>query len=288
MRLDNADFRRLDSDARRLNLAGGKAYMSEALKCVRRTGDPVDALELLSALRGSSHAERPAQRKAIDGVGRWLEQRLRREPGVAAERVALELGWLRRMAVILEHERKQGRAAPGSAPRDPRRGPRPERSREPGFGRELERLRQARQRALRLGSSGNQRSTPAQADSPPSPPPQQQPLPAVLEVEFADVQQLRETRKLLRRKKPGKKPGKPPKERWLGLRPADPALQDRMAGLCCSTTRTEGIDAVFAATDANGGVPPRFHVRTADVEDQGERRVARRLFLDAPGDDTER
>lgn len=104
MTIDRKSLERLEKDAGSFDSKNHQGYLAQALECVRETQDPVEALILLEKMFGSSFGGRPNERKALNDVGKWLEARLAQEPPASAERIALELGWLRRMAVVVEAE----------------------------------------------------------------------------------------------------------------------------------------------------------------------------------------
>jgi len=78
-------------------------YLAQAIDAIRRSGDPQAAARLLRALSRSRDA-RPKQKTAQVHVSRWIVERVRSEPEVAAERIILELGWLRRLSVARNAE----------------------------------------------------------------------------------------------------------------------------------------------------------------------------------------
>lgn len=72
------------------------ACLAQSIDALRRSRDPRAVVRLLRALSRDARAK---QRAAQQDISRWIEDRLRSEPGVAVERVELELGWLRRLSV---------------------------------------------------------------------------------------------------------------------------------------------------------------------------------------------
>lgn len=97
MTLRSSDMARLWSDSSKLHGRNHKGWLAEAANAIRTTGDPRHAVELLERLRRGQRSKN--ERDTIADVNHWLEQRLRREPRMNPERLLVELGWLRRMAV---------------------------------------------------------------------------------------------------------------------------------------------------------------------------------------------
>lgn len=303
MRLQRDDFLRLSGDAADPDLHEAKTYLSQALESLRHHEDPIDALALLRTLRGTAYASRGKQEQALDAVGRWLEQRLQREPGVASARLRLELGWLRRMIMARRAEDRAaggGEGAGRQAGRDGARGA-GRGQRRPGgggFGEDIDALRRRRARALQVTEA---RPEPVARKQRPDPvaPVAPATLPAVVAVFFADIEAVREARrkqkerekKLQKKAKQAAKQQKdaqqaPPagavKDRLLALRPADAAIAPLVAELGCFLLATEGMTALFEATDASGGVPPRFYVCRDDIEERDGKRIATRVVLTPP------
>lgn len=96
MTLRSTEMRRLEAQSATLQSKGHKSVLAEAINATRVSRDPRASLQLLLAL--SKHA-RKDQKQALDDVRRWIQDRLREEPTVTADRLLLELGWLRRMCV---------------------------------------------------------------------------------------------------------------------------------------------------------------------------------------------
>lgn len=112
MTLRSDEMARLWSDSSKLHGRNHKAWLAEAMNAVRTTRDPRLAIELLEKLRRGQRSKN--ERDAIADVGRWLEQRVRREPRVPLERLLVELGWLRRMAVTRQGAHKVARNGGGA------------------------------------------------------------------------------------------------------------------------------------------------------------------------------
>lgn len=241
-----------------------RSYLAEALQCMRETEDPVAALRLLHAMWGSSYADRDFQKAALNDIGKWLEERLSREPAVTHGAIATELGWLRRLSQIAdaaredEHERPPGR-----------RGDTPSLL----FGKRIVRIEERRAEAA---ASARPRSRPI-VPEPASVPPPPTHLPPVFQVEFVDFADARKARQTARDRE---KRGKSPKERYLDLRPVDPRLVPLAAGLVCSTQATEGFDAPFEESQRNAGAVCSFYVTA--LEERDGRRFARAIALHPP------
>src|SRR5690349_13641708 len=110
-KLDGKALALLQSKAAGFRTPNHHRFLSEALQCTRTTDDPVDALALLAALHGAGYAGRPSggqqELLALNEIGLWLEDRLYREPGASAGRIALELAWLRRICRIQQADHRQ-------------------------------------------------------------------------------------------------------------------------------------------------------------------------------------
>ena len=129
MTLQSTNMGRLWKDSSPLHGRNHKSCLAEAMNAVRSTGEPKLAVELLRKIRRDVGSEQ--ERKALDDVVGWLERRLRTEPSVTTTRLVLELGWLRRMAVVRaathgeDDERRSGGATEArghrNGPRRPRR-----------------------------------------------------------------------------------------------------------------------------------------------------------------------
>jgi hypothetical protein len=271
MRLGREDFDRLARDARSLT-EQSKTYLADVLDSLRQEDDPIATLMFLIALSGSPYARRNDQREAVDGVGRWLDERLRRDPGIAIERLRLELGWLRRMVIMNHAGAARTQRPPGTA-----HGPSTPQS--AAFGNHLARLRQLRQAALGSRAQADARasarvSAPERRDTAPAPT-----LPEVFRVTFADINDLRKARKDAKKRAKNQQPAK---DRQLALRPADATLAGLAADLRCWLLGTDGMPAVLAAMDAQSGIVPAFYVRRSDITDADVGRVVQRVALTPP------
>ena len=98
MTLHASDMSRLWADSARMARGNPGRWLSDALQCIRTTGDGAAAVMLLQKLR--QYANRHEEQRSIDAVVKWIERRLHTRPRVTASRLMLELGWLRRMSVI--------------------------------------------------------------------------------------------------------------------------------------------------------------------------------------------
>jgi len=304
MRLQGKDFDRLARDVRQQPaLLEAKSYLAQASESLRQSSNPIDTLVLLHALRGTGYARRSDQQEALDAVGCWLEQRIRRELVISSERLGLELGWLRRMTIAQRKEEEVARKAHTGEQRrvqdranhDPRMRNRAQdrKSNGPAFGQDLNRLRSDRERAL-LAAQQQSEPTPRNRHSQiPAAPTE---LPEAFEVFFTDMQDVHKARRKLKDKTSGRgkkrskageqvepqKEAKPLKDRLCALRPVNASLARLAAGLVCSLLNTEGMDELFGATDANGGRPPAFYVRRGELAERDGKRVAQRVWLTLP------
>lgn len=262
MGLTNSDFVRLRAAAACCGTKNHGQYLAEALQCLRATGDPVEVLALLRAMWGSSHAARTEQKIALNDVGKWLESELRGAPGQTADDLALQLGWLRRLAIVADAERRstESRESPGQARR-------PMRDLKREFGDSLERLRSRRREAASAAVPNVAR--------PAAPPPTE--LPSSFAVRFLDFMATREQRKSA---KDRAKRGKPPKDTFLGLVPTDETLVPISANLCCSILQTTGIEELFLVIEQNNNAPIPFFV--AGVAAQGDKLLAQNILLVPP------
>lgn len=98
MTISSRDMERLWADSSPLHGRNHKAGLAEALNALRSTGDPGKAIDLLQSIRRDGGSEQ--ERRAIDDVVGWLRRRMRLDPKPDANRLLLEIGWLRRMSVI--------------------------------------------------------------------------------------------------------------------------------------------------------------------------------------------
>lgn len=257
MSLTAPEMKRLEDDAREMASDNCRGYLSDALQCLRDTCDPIAPLELLHLMWGTGHAKRPDQKTAVDDAGLWLEERLGREPGISPDRLALELGWLRRLVAV--------HADSDNARRD-QHGP----GRDPAFGAHIERLRQSRQRALASDHPA------PQADRKPDPPTVVRPerLPDSFEVRFTLWQEAIDAFKNARERR---KKNKKPKERFLAVQPVAAELQPLATDLACSMLDTEGMEEVQERTGGDPLKLPSFWIAVADLVDRDGMRVPRRI-----------
>ena len=264
MGLDRAILERLRAAASGFVTKNHGTYLAEALQCTDQTKDPVEALRLLHAMWGSSYGSRPDQKIALNDVGKWLEARLHLEPSASADAIALELGWLRRLARIAEdaklRENGHDRRPPGA--------PVPLLA----FGKRIARIEEMRSAALARVEKVRVVAAPK-----PAPPPPPDKLPSAFEAEFVDFADARQARKKARERQQS---GKPSKERLLAIRPTDPQLVSLAAGLVCSVTATQGFDAPFETSQLNGGAPCSFYVTA--IEEQDGKRLARTIAMSPP------
>lgn len=262
MALSKADFERLRTSAGSFATKNHAHFLAEAMQCIRSTGDPTEALILLRAMWGSPYASRSDQRIALNDIGKWLEQLLGRDPKQSAERVALQLGWLRRLTFFSkEEQRKQSRATArpgGGPPRDIQRE----------FGERIDGIRRRRLEATTVAQ--------AEASRPAAPPPPQS-LPAYVAVRFRDFLAARDVRK---KAKERAKKGKAPNETFLDLYPVEDQLTGLAAGLCCSSVHTEGFEALFLESEKRNNAPVPFFV--TDIAATDGRQLASRIVLSVP------
>jgi hypothetical protein len=279
MSLTALEMKRLEGDARDIASESCRGYLSDALQCLQDTGDPVAAIELLRAMWGTGHAKRPYQKDALADAGGWLEERLGRDPGISRERLALELGWLRRLVVV--HGGRDGadrdRDGSSSSHRDAHgRG-----REESPFGAHAAQLRRRRElalaRAAQEASSARGAGPAHKADSPPPPRPER--LPDSFEVCFVSWEQALETFKAARKRRKDKKP---PKDRLLSVQPVAAELRPLAVALECSMLETEGMAELQERTVARGGDPPSFWIATADLIEREGKRIPRRISFEAP------
>lgn len=250
MGLNGADFERLRVSAASFGSKNHTHYLAEAMQCMRVTGDPVEALALLRAMWSSPYAGRNDMKLALNDVGKWLEQQLGRDPKLTAEAVALQLGWLRRLAMFAMEERRgadvpSGRSQGGPNSRAPDRE----------FGDRIEGIRKRRVDAANAQLAELSR---------PVPPPPPQCLPDVFAARFRDFLAAREARKTA---KDRVKKGKPPKDTLIDLLPVDERFIPLALGLRCSTLRTEGFDILFQEVEKRNNAPVPFYVADLNTTD---------------------
>ena len=272
MSLTAQDMQRLEHAAREI-VRGGVTYIADALRCLLDTRDPIDALTLLRALWGSSHAKRDQPKAGLDDVGQWLEQRIRNDIDISAERLALELGWLQRLVTVHgapnadrdDHDRRPSRRAEiSTAP----------------FGAHIELLRARREAALARAAGvdpvASRGEESARAALPPPPPPRREHLPDVFEVRFANWQVALEAFKHARKRL---KEGKSLKHRSIDVTPVEVDLQPLATDLACSLLHTDGMTQLL---DQPGDLPT-FWIATADLTMRDGKRIASRISLAPAG-----
>ncbi len=98
------EMQALEREGERFDQRNHRTYLELAIGCARTGATPTEVLRLLVMLWGTAHARRSDQLAALNDVGEWIESRLAREPGLTADRLILELGWLRRIAVARSSE----------------------------------------------------------------------------------------------------------------------------------------------------------------------------------------
>ncbi|MGB1015589.1 MAG: hypothetical protein ACPG4T_15745 [Nannocystaceae bacterium] len=96
MTLTSSEMKQLEQQSASLG-SKHKSYLAEASNAIKLADNPRAGLHLLAALRSTA---RPNQKDAISDVRRWIDNRLRDEPGISTARLLLELGWLRRLCVV--------------------------------------------------------------------------------------------------------------------------------------------------------------------------------------------
>ncbi len=271
MSLHAQDMQRLERHAREIATRASLPYIADALRCLFDTRDPIDALALLRALWGSGHARRDNQKAAVKEAGQWLEERIRREPGISPGRLALELGWLHRLVTVHgaeDDDRGDGdriplrHADPGSAP----------------FGAHIELLRDKRRAALARAAIAES-PTPRSGDcdrAASSPTPER--LPDTFESRFASWQDALEAFKHARKRR---KENRAPKDRLLDVVPVANELQHLATDLACSVLHTEGMDQLLH----RAGDLPTFWIAVTNLATRDGKRVPSRISFAPPGDE---
>jgi len=237
----------LDAAASRFASRNHERFLADALGVMKRlagdaTAAPLQALRVLSAMQGSAYASRDAERAALADVGHWLEQRLRQEPNVDAVALAVELGWLKRLVRYHaelhwdRRDRNRGRAD----------RPRP-------FGKQIVELERRRRATTTRAAAAERRRECERPAEPEATRPAE--MPPIVRVFFSEIGDVREARKQAAKRK---KKGKPPKDRPLELRAADPDTLPVGIRLHASLARTQGLDEVFAAMESAGGATIPF------------------------------
>lgn len=265
MSLTAHDMQRLDGDARRIANHGSLTYLADALRCLLDTRDPIAALDLLRALWGTGHAGRGNQKSDLEEAGQWLADRIRREIDISPERLALELGWLKRL-VMIHSEPDDDRIDGGRA------GARRADARPAPFGAHLELLRDKRNAALARAAAALTAARDAEHDRA-APPPDR--LPDTFEVHFASWQLAREAFKHARNRR---KQGKALKDRLLDVTPVEGKLQHLATDLACSVLHTDGMLPLID----HAGDLPTFWITTADLAPHEGKRVPSRISFTDP------
>lgn len=271
MSLHAQDMQRLERHAREIATRASLTYLADALRCLCDTRDPIEALALLRALWGSSHARRDNQRAALEEAGRWLEERIRREPGISSGRLALELGWLIRLVSVHgtedddrgDGDRSSSRHGdPGSAP----------------FGAHIELLRDKRRAALARAATAESPAPQSGARDrvAPSQVPRPECLPDAFESRFASWQDAHEAFKQARKRR---KQNKPLKDRLLDVVPVADELQHLATDLACSMLQTDGMSQLL---DRPGDLPT-FWIAVADLTTRDGKRVPSRISFAPAG-----
>ena len=275
------DLERLRDDARSMASKTHRSYVSDAMHCIRDTGDPIEGLALLRAMWNTGHARRDNQKRALDQVGHWLENALREDQyRVSVDRILWKLGWLGRMIVAHEASEPNGRSRGDKD--SPRSDAKNRRSRRPGnsaprFGADIARLRAARERAFDLARRG---SAPRDSESRPHRdigPAQPIELPPVFEARLASFADARTAWKTAAKRR---KKGRDPKDRLLAIRATSPELRPLTADIVCSLLGTDGMAELFKRAVAIGGSCPLFRISTADLVHRDGQRVVTRLHFE--------
>ncbi|GAB4520732.1 MAG: hypothetical protein Tsb0020_39340 [Haliangiales bacterium] len=284
IRPTGSDFDRLTEAARSFDASSNsRSFLAEAANCLRQTGDPLAPLELLVAMLGSPHASSDTQKPALRAIGTWLDRRLTREPDIPCARLAWELGWLQRLVSINAKFKQnasidQRRQGPQGHRRHSRRQRRDQD--EAPFGRFIPQLRKRRRELLAGASADHERKAADTAAATPTT------LPDPCLAQLADIKTARAAWK---RANDRKKRGKPAKDKLLAIHPvieADPDTQPAYRALAedirLSLLNTEGVKTLFDRTEAAGGKLMPFWIADADLEHQGEHRVAKRIYHTRP------
>lgn len=268
MTLNAQDMRRLEDNARTIARAS-ITYLAEIQRCLFDTRDPIDALALLRAMWGSSHARRDNQKAALADAGRWLEERIRRTPEISIDLLTLELGWLRRLVSV--------HGSPDDDRGDDERG----RARRTGadsapFGTHVDLLGTRRKVALAAVAKPLPPNGRAGELATPSPAPGPTHLPDVFEARLANWQEAIDAFKNIRKRRKQKKPLR---DRLLDVTPVAAELQPLATDLACSVVHTEGMNQLV---DVAGDLPT-FFIAVADLAPRDGKRVPSRISLAAAG-----
>jgi hypothetical protein len=236
---------RLERDATAMGTPNHGRFLSEAMQALRDpagAGDvevdeieaPLRALRLLDVLWDSSYANRPEPKAALNDVGAWLERRLLHAPGMKAEELLVELGWLKRLA---RHHEALRREAVGFGGRGPAVKPTTK-----VFGKRIAELERRRRAELSVkmapvrGVEAERERREADAKVAAAP----VVLPEEVAVTFTDFGKARDARVAAAARVKKKRE---PKEALLDLMAVGGALPGTR--LICSTTQTSGMGEVF-------------------------------------------
>ncbi|MBK9265650.1 MAG: hypothetical protein IPM54_38405 [Polyangiaceae bacterium] len=220
----------------------------------------------------SPFATRGTPKIALNDVGKCLEERLYREPSVDVRRFELEVGWLRRLAVITEENARRGE-------NNRVKSQEPHRQRDNellcAFGTRIELIRKRRAEEHRAHAATVKRHNASQSALPSLP----TKLPDVFQVDFVNIGDARDARKTIRDRLKKKKPIH---VRLIELRPTDPQFVPLAPHLYCSTTETEGFNLPLEEADRRSGVSQPFYVK--NIEDRDGKKIARMMMLTADPD----
>lgn len=276
MGIEPARIRELQVAAGQFGSRNHVRYLSEALQAVRRprrAADgvdmrPVEALELLAAMQGTAYASRRDEKPALADVGHWLEQRLARDPAIEADDLALELGWLKRLATF-EDSLKKGTGSTGN----------PSGAAVRRFGQQAARLRLARAQQLAPREAEPTAPTAPEPETPAVEPPKPATGPAEIRppvrVQFAN---FRDANQAWRKAKERMAKGKAPKDRPQPLLVLDGDRVPPGTALALSYAHTEGLAEVFDFMYARGGASLPF--RAVAFATDGEPRLVIRVEVD--------
>lgn len=240
IRLDRQGHRSLYQIARTFPTNNHCHFLTEALIAIRRAPqEPLAGLELLAAMRGTTHAGSQGQARALADVSHWLARhiaghfsRAKRDGGweQLSEVIATELGWLRRLAKV------------DTGKTESRVGHHPKRVTNPRFDNQLNTLRE---QWLKRDAKG-----PTSRPPPPSPPI------TAWRAGFADFLGAREGWKIARKRLDR---GSPAKDKRIALAIREP---EPPAGVAfeASFALTAGLVELWRAIDTSSGQARDFHV----------------------------
>ncbi len=286
VRLNGSELARLQVRTSHFSSSSHLRYIAEALQNTRISQNPVEALELLYAMWGTAYAKTPHEKKALNDVGTWFERRLVDEPAVDATRIALELAWAARLTRIAEAQasvKRDETANRASQDHRNRGGPHQRSAEGLLFGRHIAAIKQRRVNMLRsrevqadAEAQRNVRETlprakPAVVEVPPP-----TSLPPFFEAEFINFSDARDAFHAARTREKAKKP---PKERFLPIRPVDGRLRPLASNLVCSTL-LPGFKGLFDAISATGGAERTFYIQ--GISEAQDKRMVIDLLLTPP------